>query len=86
LPPYARAAEAMRELSGCAMSAGALSAAARRCAAGLVGTGLKIKRGLRRSPVIHADETGLRVEGEARLRARGEQRPADALRGGRAAR
>jgi transposase len=29
----------------------------------LVETELKIKRGLRRSPVIHADETGLRVEG-----------------------
>jgi transposase len=61
LLPYARAAEAMRELFGCAMSAGTLSTAVRRCAAGLIETELKIKRGLRRSPVIHADETGLRV-------------------------
>ena len=63
LLPYARAAEAMRELFGCAMSAGTLSTAVRRCAAGLIQTEPKIKRGLRRSPVIHADETGLRVEG-----------------------
>lgn len=84
--PYAQAAEAMRELFGCAMSAGTLSTAVRRCAAGLIETELKIKRGLRRSPVIHADETGLRVKGEARLRACREQREADALRGRRAAR
>jgi transposase len=63
LLPYARAAEAMHELFGCAISAGTLSAAVRRCAAGLVETELKIKRGLRRSPIIHADETGLRVKG-----------------------
>jgi transposase len=61
LLPYARTAEAMNELFGCAISAGTLSTAVRRCAAGLVETELKIKRGLRRSPVIHADETGLRV-------------------------
>ncbi|HEY9282687.1 MAG TPA: IS66 family transposase, partial [Pyrinomonadaceae bacterium] len=61
LLPYARTAEAMKELFGCAMSAGTLATAVRRCAAGLVETELKIKKGLRRSPVIHADETGLRV-------------------------
>jgi transposase len=33
----------------------------RECSDGLVETELKIKRGLRRSPVIHADETGMRV-------------------------
>jgi transposase len=64
LLPYARAAEAMRELFGCAMSAGTLSTAVRRCAAGLIETELKIKRALRRSAVIHADETGLRVKGK----------------------
>jgi transposase len=63
LLPYARAAEAMKELFGCAMSAGTLAAAVRRCATGLIETEVKIKRGLRRSPVIHADETGLRVKG-----------------------
>jgi transposase len=53
----------MRELFGCALSAGTLSTAVRQCAAGLVETELKIKRGVRRSTVIHADETGLRVAG-----------------------
>ena len=63
LLPYARTTEAMKELFGCAMSAGTLATAVRQCAAGLVETELKIKRGLRRSSVIHADETGLRVGG-----------------------
>jgi transposase len=62
LLPYARTAEAMRELFGCALSAGTLSTAVRQCASGLIETELKIKRKLRRSAVIHADETGLRVE------------------------
>lgn len=64
LLPYARAAEAMRELFGCSLSTGTLSTAVRTCATGLVETELKIKRQLRRSPVLHADETGLRVEGK----------------------
>lgn len=63
LLPYARTSEAMRELFGCALSASTLATAVRQCAAGLVETELKIKRGLRRSSVIHADETGLRVKG-----------------------
>jgi transposase len=61
LLPYARTVEAMRELFGCALSAGTLATAVRQCASGLVETELKIKRSLRRSSVIHADETGLRV-------------------------
>jgi transposase len=64
LLPYARTAEAMKELFGCALSRGTLSTAVRRCANGLIETELKIKRGLRRSAVLHADETGLRVEGK----------------------
>lgn len=64
LLPYARTAEAMKELFGCAISTGTLSTAVRRCAAGLVETELKIKKKLRCSPVIHADETGLRVAGK----------------------
>ncbi|HEX8148489.1 MAG TPA: IS66 family transposase [Pyrinomonadaceae bacterium] len=64
LLPYARTAEAMKELFGCAISPGTLATAVRRCAAGLVETEAKIKKGLRRSPVIHADETGLRVKGK----------------------
>jgi transposase-like protein len=64
LLPYARAAEAMKELLGCAIPAGTLSTAVRRCATGLIETEGKIKRALRRSAVIHADETGLRVKGK----------------------
>jgi transposase len=63
LLPYARTVEAMRELFDCALSAGTLSTAVRQCAAGLMETELKLKRQLRRSPVLHADETGLRVAG-----------------------
>jgi transposase len=63
LLPYARTAEAMKELFGCALSKGSLSTAVKQCADGLVETELKIKRGLRRSAVLRADETGLRVEG-----------------------
>jgi len=63
LLPYARTAEAMRDLFGCRLSAGTVANIVRECAEALVETELKIKRGLRRSPLIHADETGLRVEG-----------------------
>ena len=61
LLPYQRTAEAMRELFGCHLWAGTVSNIIRECAAGLVETELKIKRGLRRSSVMHADETGLRI-------------------------
>jgi transposase len=63
LLPYARTSEAMRELFGCSLSTGTLAHAVRQCASGLVETELKIKRGLRGSAMIHADETGLRVGG-----------------------
>jgi hypothetical protein len=61
LLPYQRTAEAMRDLFGCHLSAGTVSNIVRECASGLVETELKIKQRLRRSPVIHADETGLRI-------------------------
>jgi transposase len=63
LLPYARTAEAMRDLFGCPLSTGTVANIVRECSDGLLETELKIKRGLRRSSVIHADETGLRVEG-----------------------
>jgi transposase len=63
LLPYARTAEAMRDLFGCPLSAGTVANIVRECADGLLETELKIKRSLRRSALIHADETGLRVEG-----------------------
>jgi transposase len=61
LLPYQRTSEAMRDLFGCRLSAGTVANIVRECSEGLVKTELKIKRGLRPSPVIHADETGLRV-------------------------
>jgi transposase len=61
LLPYQRTSEAMRDLFGCPLSAGTVANIVRECSDELVETELKIKRGLRRSPVIHADETGLRV-------------------------
>ncbi len=61
LLPYQRTSEAMRDLFGCQLSAGTAANIVRECAAGLVQTELKIKQRLRRSAVIHADETGLRI-------------------------
>ena len=63
LLPYARTTEAMRELFGCTLSTGTVANIVRECSEALMETELKIKRGLRRSALIHADETGLRVEG-----------------------
>jgi transposase len=61
LLPYQRTAEAMRDLFGCRLSAGTVANIVRECSDGLAETELKIKKGLQRSPVLHADETGLRV-------------------------
>lgn len=63
LLPYQRTAEAMRDLFGCPLSTGTVANIVRECADELLETELKIKRGLRRSALIHADETGLRVAG-----------------------
>lgn len=61
LLPYQRTAEAMRDLFACPLSAGTIANMIRECSTALVETELKIKQRLRRSIVIHADETGLRV-------------------------
>jgi transposase len=61
LLPYQRTSEAMRDLFGCQLSAGTVANIVRECADELVETELKIKRKLRRAGVIHADETGLRI-------------------------
>jgi transposase len=61
LLPYQRTAEAMRDLFGCPLSVGTVANVVRECASELVTTELKIKQNLRRSSVIHADETGLRI-------------------------
>ena len=63
LLPYQRTSEAMRDLFGCRISAGTVANIVRECAAGLIETELQIKQQLRRSAVIHADETGLRING-----------------------
>jgi transposase len=63
LLPYARAREALGELFGCWPSKRTLERAVAEGADSLVKTELQIKRKLRRSAVIHADETGLRVGG-----------------------
>lgn len=61
LLPYQRTAEAMRDLFACPLSVGTIANTVRECSAALVETELKIKQQLRRSMVVHADETGLRV-------------------------
>ena len=61
LLPYARTSEAMRDLFGCQLSPGTVANIVSKCSNALLETELKIKRSLRRSAVIHADETGLRV-------------------------
>ncbi|HEV7374881.1 MAG TPA: IS66 family transposase [Pyrinomonadaceae bacterium] len=61
LLPYQRTSEAMRDLFGCRLSAGTVANIVRECAEALVAIELKIKQKLRRSPVIHSDETGLRI-------------------------
>jgi transposase len=61
LLPYARTSEAMRDLFGCPLSPGTVANIIRECADGLVETELRIKKKLRRSSVLHADETGLRI-------------------------
>ena len=63
LLPYQRTSEAMRDLFACPLSAGTVANIVRECADELVETELKIKRGLRHAPVIHADETGLHING-----------------------
>ena len=66
LLPYQRTREVMRDLFGCHLSTGTVANIVRECAAELVETELPIKRRLRRSALIHADETGLRVAQQGR--------------------
>jgi transposase len=61
LLPYARTGEVLRDLFGCQVSLGTLVNGVRACAAELIETELKIKQKLRHATVLHADETGLRV-------------------------
>ena len=74
-----RTSEVMRDLFGCQISPGTIANNIGECAAELVETELKIKQKLRRSPVVHADETGLRVEGRGQYAACREHLAAHAL-------
>jgi transposase len=67
LLPYTCRADVMKELFCCAPSKVTLSTAVKQCADRLVETELKIKQGLRRSAVLHADETGLQRRREGQL-------------------
>lgn len=65
LLPYQRTSEAMRDLFGCSISAGALRRVGQRCSEKLINTELRIKSGLKQAEVIGADETGVRVGGKS---------------------
>ena len=64
LLPYARTRELLGDLFGAAPSEGTLQTAATACAAGLVPVAAAIAAALRRAPVGHFDETGVRVTGQ----------------------
>lgn len=59
LLPFARTAEAMRDLFGCPISPGTVHTTRHRAAAKLIGVEEQIKQGIKASDVIGADETGV---------------------------
>jgi len=61
--PYARVREVFADLFGAALSVGTLVSLVRLGAARLYGVEQEIKNALRQEPVLHHDETGLRVVG-----------------------
>jgi transposase len=65
LLPVARTSEAMRDLFGCAVSAGTVHRVTEECAEALAGAEAGIKDSVTAAPVIGADETGLRVSGQS---------------------
>ncbi|MDT5269553.1 MAG: transposase [Acidobacteriota bacterium] len=64
LLPVARTAEAMRDLFGCTVSAGTVHRMTQECSEALSASEARIKDAVTTSPVIGADETGLRVAGQ----------------------
>lgn len=66
LLPYARTAQVLGEVLGCPMSTGTLVQAVMDCSEQLQEVEQQIKTALHASPVVHADETGLFVEGHLR--------------------
>jgi transposase len=61
--PAARTAEALRDLFGCSLSPATIQRAGRVFSEKLVRCGQRLKAAIRDSPVVGADETGLRVAG-----------------------
>jgi transposase len=62
--PYARCAELIADLTGHGIATGSLSNFQGRCFADLEGYELAIRERLLQSPVLHADETGIRLNGK----------------------
>lgn len=62
LLPYARTSEVLSDLMGSQLSVGTIRAWVQRCGQRLQPVERQIKLALRRSPVLHQDETGLYVE------------------------
>ena len=65
LIPVARTSEALRDLFGCAVSAGTVHRMTGECAEALSDAESRIKDSVTAAPVIGADETGLRVAGQS---------------------
>jgi len=63
LLPVARTAEALRDLCGCALSPATVERAGRFFSGKLLRSEQRLKAAIRDSPVVGADETGLRVGG-----------------------
>jgi len=63
LLPYARVEETLESLYGASLCAGSLATFTQQAYHGLEDTAAQIKAALRRQDVVHADESGIRVEG-----------------------
>jgi transposase len=61
--PYDRARQLMFEMTGSELSTGTLKAWVDRAAAGLADFDDELLRHLKKSPVVHFDETGARIAG-----------------------
>jgi len=62
--PYARCKEFINDLTGHCISTGSLSNFQKQCVANLQDYQSQIKQQLLQSPVLHADETGVRLNGK----------------------
>lgn len=63
LLPYARVSELFKDLLGLALSPGTVQTLVQQCATALEPVEAAIKTALIQAPVIHQDETGVRVQG-----------------------